>query len=483
MINSNREPRDPGSAGGFPTSRRHFLMMGGGLASASIASAVGRGYGVSREKVLPNIVLIFLDDQGWNDAGCYGNSVVKTPHTDRLANEGVRFTRAFVTTPSCSASRSSLLTGRYPHTNGVISLIQWHLPVLKQRFPGWNENWEKRTHRHSLKHTETILPQQLKELGYATAIRGKWHVSVEPPTEWGFDEVNPNSEEFFATNRNRPFFFYYAPEHTHRKFRTSPDFKYDPDEVPLPPYFNDDPELRKDIASYYSAISNQDREIGRVLNALDENGLAENTIVVLSSDNGPPYAKAKMTLYDWGVHAPLILRYPARLPAGTVVNALASTVDVYPTLLELIGEPVPERLQGVSLVDVIENPEAGGRQEVFCETNYHVYHNPARCVITDRWHYIRNFTPEVPLYIPDEFPAVLKEFMSKDIVGLEHLKTPLPEPPRPKEELFDLKADPLENQNLAANPDHRETLETLRDRLDRWMRDTNDNPNPEEKDV
>jgi len=465
----------------FSRSRRQFLMLGAGFGAASFARAVGGGGFAHQRKKFPNIVLIFLDDQGWNDAGCYGNPLVKTPHTDRLAQEGVRFTRAYVTSPSCSASRASLLTGRYPHSNGVISLIQWHVEVLKQHFPGWNKDWEERTYEHSLKHSEIILPQQLKELGYATALRGKWHVSVEPPTAWGFDEVDTEPRDFFARSKSNPFFFYYAPEHTHRRFRTSPDFQYDPNEVVLPPYLNDDPELREDLASYYSAISNQDREIGKIMDALDKNNLAENTIVVLSSDNGPPYAKAKMTLYDWGVHTLLIVRYPARLPAANVVNALASTVDIYPTLLELMGEPVPERLQGESLVDVMENPQAVGRNEVFCETNYHVFYNPMRCIIADRWKYIRSFRPEMPHYIPDGCPPELQEFLSKDIVGLEHLKTPLPVPPRPEEELFDVKQDPLENRNLAAVPEHRETLTLMREQLGRWMRDTNDNLAEKEK--
>ena len=481
MADGRKEPDGLINLSRHSSSRREFLRLSAGLGSAGLVHAASLTAAGEPQRRRPNIVLIFLDDQGWDLAGCYGNPVVKTPNTDRLAKEGVRFTKAFVTTPSCSASRASLLTGRYPHSNGVISLIQWHVPMLKKMFPGWEKSWEERTYRHSLRHSETIIPQQLKRLGYKTAISGKWHVSVEPPTAWGFDEVNPDPAEFFKRNGNNPFFLYYCPEDTHRPFRTSPDIQYDPEKIPLPPYFNDDPELRRDLASYYSVVSNQDRRIGTVLNALDDNGLAESTIVVLSSDNGPPYARAKMTLYDWGVHTLLIMRYPGQLPAGMVVDELASTVDIFPTLLELINVPIPQELQGISLVSVMKTQEGAGRKEVFCETNYHVFYNPMRCVITDRWKYIRSFRPEIDLHIPEECPPKLKDFLSKDIVGQKNLKVPLPVPPRPKEELFDLEQDPLETRNLAEHPECQETLATLRQRLEQWMRDTNDNPMEEMK--
>jgi len=457
-------------------SRRQFLVHSG-LASVSIASIAGSAGSQHRQKSHPNIVLIYADDLGWNDAGCYGNPVVKTPNTDRIAEEGVRFTRAYVTSPSCSASRASLLTGRYPHTHGVKSLIQWHVPWIKA-MPFWYKGMEERTYRHSLKRSETVMPQTFKKLGYATALLGKWHVSVDAPTEWDVDEVNPDPADFFARNRTNPFFFCYCPDHTHRPFKKSQDFLYDPAEIPLPPYFNEDAELRSHLADYYSAVSNQDREIGKILGALDENDLVENTIVILSSDNGPPFARSKTTLYDWGVHTPLLVRYPARLKAGTVVDALASTIDVFPTLLELLGEPIPERLQGVSLLGAMEDARKTAREAVFCEANCHIYYNVMRSVRTDRWEYIKNFTPEAPYYdIPKNVPENIRRLLENEFVGLKSLKTPMSTPPnRPVEELFDMKADPLESRNLVEVPDHQSTLAEMRQRLERWMRLTNDDP-------
>ena len=409
---------------------------------------------------LPNVVLIFVDDMG-TEIGAYGDPVVQTPNIDRLANEGVLFERAYTVTPSCSASRAALLTGRYPHTNGVMSLIQWH----KKREDGrLVPELLERTRRHSLKHDEILLSQHLKRLGYRTGILGKWHISLDPVTEWGFDEYWAEPEEFIPKHRDEPFFYYYAPFHTHVPFWTSPEFVYDPSEIPVPPYFRDHPDLRADLADYYSAISNQDQEIGRILDTLDREGLADDTIVVFSSDNGPPYARAKGTLYEWGIREPLLIRYPRELPPDTRTETLATTVDVYPTILELLGQPIPERLQGASLVDAMKDPDAQARDAIFTELSFHALFNPMRSVRSTRWKYIRNFDPNAPFYT------------SLEALGLNLLETPLPVPPRPREELYDLEADPLESTNLAASLEHAGTLVELRQRLVDWMERTGDIP-------
>jgi arylsulfatase A-like enzyme len=409
-----------------------------------------------QQRSLPNIVLIYVDDMG-TEAGCYGNAIVQTPNIDRLASEGVLFTNAYTASPSCSQSRAALLTGRYPHTNGVQSLIQWHLRAEGKRYP---ERLE-RTRRHSLDHSEVILPQTLKELGYATGIFGKWHVSTDSVLNWGFDEVWAEPEEFISKHRDRPFFYYHALIHTHVPFWTDPDFRYDPSEVIFPQYFTDNSELRADLAQYYSAVSNQDREIGRILDTLDREGLTENTVVIFSSDNGPPYARAKATLYECGVREPLIVRYPERLPAGQRNDALASTIDVYPTVLDLLGQTIPDRLQGMSLVPVMNDPGLAGREALFCELTHHVFFNPMRSVRSGNWKYIRNFHPEAP-FVPH--------------LGLRLLKSSLAVPPRPREELYDLGADPLESHNLATDPGTARELERMRRLLDEWMEKTADDP-------
>ena len=414
----------------------------------------------------PNIVLIYVDDMG-TELGCYGNPVIRTPNIDRIAEQGTRFERAYTVTPSCSASRAALLTGRYPHANGVKSLIQWHRRPDRHLYPHRIE----RTQRHSLKRTETIIAQTLKKLGYTTGILGKWHVSVDPVTDWGFDEVWAEPEEFIAKNKDKPFFYYHTLVHTHEPFWASPDFPYSPEEVVLPPYFSENPDLRKDLAVYYSAISNQDREIGRILDSLDREGIAGNTIVIFSSDNGPPYARAKATLYEWGIRTPLIVRYPDRLPHGQTTKALAATIDIYPTLLEILGEKVPDRIQGRSLWPVLTGARNEVREALFAELNCHGYYNPMRSVRQMQWKYIRNFDPQVPFYT------------TKEKLGLGLLKHPLAVPPRPEEELYNLDADPLEGKNLAADPGYAEQLQDMRGLLSGWMEETADDPIQDLNDV
>ncbi len=423
----------------------------------------------------PNIVLIYVDDMG-SELGCYGDPVARTPNIDRIASEGIRFTRAYTATPSCSPSRAALLTGRYPHTNGVLSLIQWHRHHEGPNYPFRIE----RTKQHALKHSETIIPQTLKALGYATGIFGKWHVSLDPVTDWGFDEVFADPEEFIAAraaDKDQPFFYYHTLVHTHEPFWSSPDFPYDPQELPLPPYFdglgdnpgNDDSEndgiaeLRRDLADYYSAISNQDREVGRILDALDRAGVADNTIVVFASDNGPPYARAKATLYEWGIRIPLIIRFPSVLTESKVTDAFASTVDIYPTLLDVLGETIPDRLEGTSLWPDLTGA-AEGPDAVFSELNCHVFFNPMRSVRVGHWKYIRNFDPRAPF------------FTGVEKLGLRLLKHPLPSPPRVEEELYDLENDPLEGLNLAAEPRFAGKLVQMRGRLQQWMQRTADDP-------
>ncbi|MFQ5417477.1 MAG: sulfatase [Myxococcota bacterium] len=451
----------PGHPAAVPI--RWALMATLSVLGAGAGSAVT---GCGREPVepssLPNIVLIVADDLGWSEVGSYGNAAVRTPAIDRLAAEGVLFERAYSVTPSCSASRAALLTGRYPHTNGVISLLQWHTRAHRKR----HAMRALRTHRHSLNRGEIILPQDLKKLGYHTAIIGKWHVSIEKAESWGFDQrlqmADRRSEALEA-----PFFLYYNPTHTHQPFRSDPEHPYDPSEVVLPPYFNENRELRYDLAEYYSAISSMDREIGRILEWLDRENLADDTLVVFTSDNGPPYARAKATLYEWGVREPLIFRHPGAFEGGRRTAALASTLDIYPTLLDLIGRPIPDRRQGASLRPYLDDPSAAGREALFLESNYHVFYTPGRAVRSGRWKYIRNFNVDAPFYTQLE------------AVGLMLLKHPLPVPPRTREELYDLETDPLEGDNLAADPAHAAVLASMRSRLDAWMQQTDDDPRRE----
>jgi N-sulfoglucosamine sulfohydrolase len=415
---------------------------------------------------LPNVVLIVADDLGWRDLSSYGNPDLRTPHIDRLAAEGLRFTRAFVAASSCSPSRASLLTGQYPHTNGVTGLAHLH--------PG----------AHLSPFHET-LADLLSAAGYRTGIAGKWHIAPFLPTGWyGYDErmgglVDMRLRDpaplldFLRRHRDQRFYLEINFMDTHRDdagdFDFDPAFPVDPDGLRVPDYLNlpDWPEIRLELAKYYSQAMSMDAKVGAVLATLDELGLAENTLVLFSSDNGPPFPGSKMTLYDRGIATPLIARWPARLPAGGVRHALVSTVDVLPTILEAIGRPVPDRVQGRSFLPLLAAGAADRhRDAVFAEMTHHVDDLPTRAVRTGRWKYIRNY--------------------SDAAVGLDQLASAewaqrlceLPDQPwkRPRvpEELYDLAVDPNEQRNLVGDPAARSVLEALRRRLDAHMAETAD---------
>ena len=454
--------------------RREFIKtISKGALTAAVGLGVGQSVSCSRLRRVssggaPNIVFIVGDDLGWHDLGCYGDNQVSTPNIDRLASEGVRFTNAFVVASSCSPSRASLITGQYPHTNGVTGLTHIRKKLMLSPF-------------------RTTMPEVLARHGYNTAMEGKWHVAPYFPTAWyGYRErlsgIMPKDHwikssekalKFLEENRNNRFYLELDYMDTHRddfgEFHFADGFPVDPEKIHIPDYYTlpDWPEIRADLAKYYSNAMKMDMMIGQVLAKLDELGLTENTLVCFVSDNGPPYPGNKMTLYDRGIGTPLIFRQPGKIPAGTVNDSMVSTTDIMPTLLEAAGCPIPNSVQGKSALGLAE----GTRNEplhdaVFAEMTYHVNYLPMRAVRTERWKYIRNY--------------------SDDAVGLDqcaHMEwaqrvCTLPNQgwirPRVPEELYDLKNDPDEQKNLVADSSFQEQLTMMRQRLDRHMRETKD---------
>ncbi len=455
--------------------RREFI---GTAAKAAVAASAGIGLGqsvgCSRTRSLPssedqpNIVLIVADDLGWNDIGCYGNHQIRTPNIDRLAQEGVRFTNAFVTASSCSPSRASIITGQYPHTNGVTGLTHAHKRKMLSPF-------------------RSTLADALSTCGYCTALEGKWHVAPYLPTGWyGYRErlsgimpsgfwirASDKARRFIAENARNAFYLELNYMDTHRddsgEFHFVEGFPVDPESIHVPDYYAlpDWPEIRMEVAKYYSNLLKMDAMIGEVLNKLDEEGLADKTIVCFVSDNGPPFPGNKMTLYDRGIGTPLIIRWPGKVPAGLAVEHLVSAIDVMPTLLYAARCSIPPGVQGMSLLALA----TGGsnkplRDAVFSEMTYHVKYLPTRAVRTDRWKYIRNY--------------------SDDAVGLDqcaHMDwarrvCQLPNQgwisPRMPEELYDIRSDPNEQENLVRDPASKRQLEVMRARLDLHMKETSD---------
>jgi arylsulfatase A-like enzyme len=455
--------------------RREFIKtVSKGALTAAVGLGVGQASWYGRRRAFasdgsrPNIVLLVADDLGWHDLGCYGDKQVSTPNIDRLAGEGVRFTNAFVSASSCSASRASLITGQYPHTNGVTGLTHVRKRLMLSPF-------------------RTTLPEILSDHGYNTAFEGKWHVAPYYPTGWyGYQErlsgILPkdfwirSSEKalaFIEENRDNPFYLQLDYMDTHRddfgEFHFADGFPVDPEKIHIPDYYTlpDWPEIRTDLAKYYSNAAKMDAMIGQVITKLDELGLAENTLICFVSDNGPPYPGNKMTLYDRGIGTPIIMRRPGTIPAGTVNDELVSTIDIMPTLLEAAGCPIPQKVQGKSALGLAAGTGSGPLHDaVFAEMTYHVNYLPMRAVRTKKWKYIRNY--------------------SDDAVGLDqcaHMEwaqkvCELPNQgwirPRVPEELYDLENDPNEQKNLVDSASSQEQLGMMRERLDRHMRETKD---------
>lgn len=414
----------------------------------------------------PNVLLVTADDLGWRDLSSYGNPDVATPNIDRLAAEGVRFRHAFVAASSCSPSRAALITGQYPHTNGVTALTHAH---PSRMLPPWRNT----------------LVDALADAGYRTALAGKWHVSPYLPTRWyGYHErmgglvdmwirdIAPVLE-FVRRHHDRAFYLELNFMQTHREddgaFSFDSGFPVEPASISIPAYLHlpDWPAIREDLARYYSQMLGMDAMMGALLDLLDELELAERTLVVFVSDNGPPYPGAKMTLYDRGIGTPLLVRWPGRVPTGSVRDALVSTVDLAPTLLDALGLPVPEAMQGRSFAPLLlgEAPDVH-REAVFAEMTEHVDPIPTRAVRDARWKYIRNYS-DVAIGLDQLHDREWAHRLCK------RPDQPWIRPRRP-EELYDLVSDPHEQRNLATDPGHARELEAMRALLDEHLQETAD---------
>ncbi|MFW5862506.1 MAG: sulfatase [Spirochaetota bacterium] len=454
--------------------RRKFLgksavMAGTAAVGTSFIASTGCSKSFSTDPDKPNIILITADDLGWKDPGCYGNREISTPNIDRLSKEGLKFTRAFVVASSCAPSRASLITGQYPHTNGVTGLT--HIYKTK-----------------SLSPFHATLPGMLADAGYNTALIGKWHPSPYLPTGWyGYNErlsgMLPKTwkikdakkiNDYIKRNKDNRFYIEINFLQNHRddfgEFRFSPDFPVDPKKVNVPDYWTlpNWPEIREEVAKFYSQTMEMDAVIGDILNELDNLGLAENTIVVFMSDNGPPFPGNKMTLYDRGTGTPLLMRWPKKIPAGKTCKGLVNTIDIMPTLLEAAGVDIPSgyNMQGESMAPAFSGPCHRLREAVFMEMTYHVHYLPTRAVRTDRFKYIHNYSD------------IAKGLDQCAHMEWAHRVCQLPnqpwQKPRVEEELYDLKKDPNEQHNLVGDPDYNKELQKMRALMEKHMKETND---------
>lgn len=432
----------------------------------------------------PNLVLIIADDMAWNDCGAYGHPRIKTPNIDRLATQGMRFDRAFLTTSSCSPSRSSIITGRYPHNTGAEEL---HLPLPA---------------------AQVTFVEKLKGSGYWTASAGKWHLGNAVKNR--FDEVREANPAGFQLGtgakageslafegsgaaqsgcdqwvpvlrdrpKDRPFFLWLAALDPHRGYKpkTIPE-PHTAEDAVVPPYLPDTEEVRKDLAMYYDEISRLDHFVGEVMAELDRQGVSENTLVLFISDNGRPFPRCKTTIYDSGVKTPWIVKWPGHVEAGSRCESLVSAVDIAPTFLRLAGLEPGKTFQGKDFSPLLSDPTAKIRDYVFAERNWHDYEMRARAVRSERYEFIRNEDTRLPLTPPADAvrsPTFVTMRRLRAEGKLTEAQKACFVTPRPEEELYDVRSDPYELHNLAGDPKYAETQARLREVLAEWSRETKD---------
>jgi N-sulfoglucosamine sulfohydrolase len=428
------------------SSRRSFL---GRTAAALAASALPKGAGAVEGGPV-NILYLHSHDSG-RYLSPYGHSV-PTPNLSRLARQGVLFRQTYTAAPTCSPSRAALLTGQCPHRSGMLGLA--HL--------GWGLN----DYGQHIIHT-------LGKHGYRSTLAGLQHVAAKPE-QIGYDELLPHKSnsardvapvavEFLKSRPKQPFFLDAGFFETHREFPEPVDnADYIQPPFPLP----DNAETRRDMAGFHASARILDRGVGQILDALDEAGLAGNTLVLSTTDHGIAFPNMKCNLRDTGTGISMILRGPGVFSGGRVSDAMVSNIDVFPTLCEYLGIEKPAWLEGRSFLPVLSGTQPEINDAVFSEVTFHAAYEPKRAVRTKRWKYIRHFDDRTTAVLPNCDDGPSKTFWLQN--GWKE------QPLVAREELYDLVFDPMEHTNLAAAPRARKALEEMRGRLDGWMRRTED---------
>ncbi|MCB9456828.1 MAG: sulfatase [Anaerolineaceae bacterium] len=405
-----------------------------------------------------NLVLIDCHDLGQH-LGCYGWETVPSPHLDALAARGVRFANSFCTAPQCSPSRAGLYTGRYAHANGMMGLA--HHPF----------SWR-------LHDDEVHLARYLRDAGYHTVQMGVQHVTdftVEAVQQLGFADVwvaddaaaiGEHAVAFLRGGPEAPFFLNIGFFEPHRD--DSGSYRYAPPDrsrgVKIPPYLPQTPEAETECADLQGVIGKLDRAVGQIWATLEESGLLAQTWFIFTVDHGLAMPRAKCTLYDPGIETALLMYgEPFGLTGGRVMDSLTSNVDLVPTVLEMLGIPVPERLHGQSFAALLRGTDYAPREQVFMEKTFHTDYEPQRGIRTGRYKLIWNAEVDI-INVPSDimhspiYPQMIEQLTVE----------------RPPLELYDLEADPLEQHNRIDDPAYAAIADDLRGRLLAWMRATDD---------
>jgi len=412
------------------------------------------------DKQKPNIIYLHSHDTG-QFIEPYGYNI-PTPNLQRLAEKGVLFRNSFTPNPTCSPSRASLLTGQYPHNNGMLGLA--------------HRGFSLYDYKHHLINT-------LKSNGYSAYLSGIQHIANMYENPWqtiGYDEkldktneeTHLKAAEFLKNKPQEPFFLSVGFVETHRGGEYPEGFHHDCDIPELnpgylmpPPSFADTPETRKDMARFMQSAATLDRKMGIVLDALKSSGLADNTIVICTTDHGIAFPRMKCNLEDSGTKVMLIIKDNQEFSGGEIVNGMVNNVDIFPTLCEYLGINPPGHLEGKSFMPLVRGEKEEVNDSLFFEVNYHGAYEPIRAVRTNRWKYIRRFDPREGPVLPN-----CDESLSKD----QWLNAGWSEKPPADEALYDLIMDPNEKENLVWDSRHKNILEEMREKLEQWMSETED---------
>lgn len=415
---------------------------------------------------MPPINVLYLHS---HDTGRYIQPygyAVQTPNLQRFAEQGVLFRKAFCAAPTCSPSRAAMLTGQWAHCSGMLGLA----------------------HRgFTLTDPQRYMANAMRSAGYNTALAGVQHCANPKYAKietLGYDKLLTQDAEGRAATAERaveyiktakqPFYLDVGFVETHRKFPEpdpADDARYLPPPAPLP----DTPEIRYDMAAFRAHARALDRKMGAVLAALDEAGLADNTLVICTTDHGIAFPHMKCNLTDHGIGVMLMIRGPKGFSGGKVIDAMVSQLDVLPTVFDALGIKPPPHLQGHSMMPLIDGSKQSIRDDLFAEVTYHAAYEPKRCIRTPKWKYIRTFDDPNAIDPLQKLPTgpVLPN-CDDSPSKTELVAMGWPQQPRAREALYDLTFDPHETANLAADSRHAQTLSDLRNRLDQWMRQTED---------
>jgi uncharacterized sulfatase len=462
--------------------RRDLLKAAGAAAAVGALGggmlALGQGPTIlkaPRPDDRPNILFYLGDDWGWPHTGALGDKVVRTPTFDRVAREGVLFPQACCASPSCTPSRGSILTGQ-----------------MFYRLEEGGNLWS------TLPKKFQVYPDLLEAAGYHVGLMRKgWGPGDAKATGWPRNPAGPIYKSFEAFHASipdgKPFSFWFGSNDPHRGYENGAAAAagLKPDNVCVPPWLPDVPEVRADILDYYFECERCDRNVGEMMALLEKAGKLENTLIVMTGDNGWPFPRGKTNLYDCGVRQPLAVRWPARVKGGRTVDDFINLSDLAPTFLEAAGlKPLPE-MTARSFLDVLASGKSGrvdpARDRVVVGRERHhggarpgCLGYPMRAMRTRDYLYIRNF-------IPDRWPAgdppgyadcdggPTKTYM------IDHREDPKVAPlyelsfgKRPAEELYDCRTDPHQMKNLAADAAHADARKKIAADLEKYLTDTKD---------